>query len=135
MLLGETNLSSIGPSCVGDGGQTSAARRLTNPGGDDALRRGKDASLFVELADGSLLEALAWLETSGRRLPSTRRALEQEHTAVLPDRQEAGDEIRLQSVPVAKISVLLCTRQVYGPQGRFANRLKRPPGAVATRER
>src|SRR5215216_1364498 len=41
---------------------------------------------------------------------------------VLPDRENAGDEIRLQSTPAAEVSILPTTRQVYGPQGRFANR-------------
>jgi hypothetical protein len=61
MLLGETNLCSIGLSGVGDGGQTSTARRLADPGGDDKLGRDQDAGLFVELADCPLLEALARL--------------------------------------------------------------------------
>ncbi len=85
MFIGETNPFSVSPSCVGDGGQTSAARRLADPGGDDALGRGQNAGLLVELADGPLLEALARLETSGRRFPGTRWALEQEHAAILPD--------------------------------------------------
>src|SRR5919112_6320110 len=122
MLLGETNLCSIGLSGVGDGGQTSTARRFADPGGDDALGRDQDAGLFVELADGPFFEALARLKTSGRRLPGARWALEQEHAAILPDGQKAGDEIRLQSVLVVKISRPLCIRQVYGPRRRFANR-------------
>jgi hypothetical protein len=86
MLLGETDLCSISPSRVGYGGQTSTARRLADPGGDDALGRDQDAGLFVELADGPFLEAFARLKTSSGRLPGTRWALEQEHAAVLPDR-------------------------------------------------
>jgi hypothetical protein len=85
MLFGETDLCSIGLSGVGDGGQTSTARRLADPGGDDALGRDQDAGLFVELADGPFLEALARLKTSGGRLPGTGGALEQEHAAVFPD--------------------------------------------------
>jgi hypothetical protein len=87
MLLGETDLCSFSPSRVGYGGQTSTARRLADPGGDDALGSYQDAGLFVELADGPFLEALARLETSGRRLPGARWALKQEHAAVLPDGQ------------------------------------------------
>src|SRR5215211_2590265 len=97
MFIGETDLFSISPSCVGNGGQTSTARRLADPGGDDALGRGQDAGLFVELADGPLLEALARLETSGRWLPGTRRPLQQEHAAILLDVWQAGHEIRLQN--------------------------------------
>src|SRR5215204_6031892 len=115
MLLGETDLCSIGPSRVGDGGQTSTARRLADPGGDDTLGGGQDAGLFIELANGPFLEALAWLETSGRWLPGARWTLKQEHAAVLPDGQEAGDEIRLHRAPLAKISGLPSIRQVYGP--------------------
>jgi hypothetical protein len=50
------------------------------------LGRDQDAGLFVELADGPFLEALARLKTPGGRLPGTSGALEQEHAAVLPDR-------------------------------------------------
>src|ERR687886_3109141 len=99
MLVGETHLFSMGQSRVGDGGQASTARRLADPGGDDAPGRGQDAGLLEELADGPLFEALPWLEASGRWFPGARRALEQEHTAVLRYGQEAGDEIRLQGVP------------------------------------
>ena len=139
MLLGETDLCSISLSRVGDGSQTSTARRLADPGGDDALGRDQHAGLFVELADGPFFEALARLKTSGWRLPGACGALEQEHAAVFPDGQESRDEIRLQSVPVAKISRLLTIQQVYGPRGRFANRpapgLRSLSGAVATRGR
>jgi hypothetical protein len=85
MLFGETDLRSISLSGVGDGGQTSTARRLADPGGDDALGRDQDAGLFVELADGPFLETLARLKTSCGRLPGTGGTLEQEHAAVFPD--------------------------------------------------
>jgi hypothetical protein len=49
------------------------------------LGRDQDSGLFVELADGPFLEALARLKTSGGRLPGTSGALEQENAAVFPD--------------------------------------------------
>src|ERR671910_3019520 len=101
MLLGETDPCSLDLSGVGDGGQPSTARCLADPGGDDALGRDQHAGLFVELADGTLLEALSRLQAPGRRLPRTRGTLEQEHASVLPDGQQTGDEISPQGTPVS----------------------------------
>ena len=133
MLLGEADPCSITLSRVGDGGQTSTARRLADPGGDDALGRDQHTGLFVELADGPYFEALARLKTSGRRLPGTSRALEQEHAAVFPDGQESRDEIRLQGTPTAKMSVPPTTHQVYGPRRPHAVGAGLKPVPVRTR--
>src|SRR5919107_2004294 len=72
MLVGEADLVVARPSGVGYGGQASAARGVTDPGGDDAPRGDEHAGLLVQLAYGPLFQALSRLEASGRRLPGAR---------------------------------------------------------------
>jgi hypothetical protein len=76
VLVGEPHLSLDRPSGKGNGGQQTTARCLADPGGEDAPWGDEEAGLLVELADGTLLEVLALLKTSRRRLPGTGRALE-----------------------------------------------------------
>src|SRR5687767_4028984 len=129
MFVGERDFLPVRPPGVGNGGQASAARCIADPGGDDAPWEDEHAGLFVQLPDGTLFEALARLETAGRRLPGARGTQEQEHASVLPDRENAGDEIRLQGKPATTVSILPTTRPVYGSRerlayvGPFANRL------------
>jgi hypothetical protein len=112
MLLGEGNLSPAGPSGVGYGGQASATRRITHPGGDDPSRGDEHAGLLVQLAYGPLFQALARLETPGRRFPGARGTQEQEHASIVANGQNTGDQIRLQSKPAREISILPTIRLV-----------------------
>src|SRR5829696_2864749 len=105
MLVGEDDLSPAGPSGVGYGGEAPAARRVTHPGGDDASRGDDHAGLLVQLACGALFQALARLETAGRRFPGARGTQEQEHASVVADGQDAGNHIRLQSMPAREMSM------------------------------
>src|SRR5215207_409048 len=113
VLVREVHLHVARAGDVGHGSEEVAARRLPDPGGEDALGRDEEACLLVELAHGPILEALAAAQTTGRRLPGAGRALEEQHAAVLPDGQDARDEVRLQHAPCAKTTRSNITRRVY----------------------
>src|SRR3712207_327873 len=112
VLVGEMHPLVSRPANVGNGCQEAAARRLPYPGGEYAPGNDEEARLLVELAHGPVLEALAGIQTTGRRLPGAGRALEQEHAAVLPHGEDAGDEIRLQVTPGARFVRAALTRRV-----------------------
>src|SRR5215218_5143703 len=86
VLVGEPNLVGADPAHVRNAREKAAAGALPDPGGEQALRGDEEAGLLVDLTDSASLEALTGGEASRGRLPSTGRALEQEHPTVRADR-------------------------------------------------
>src|SRR5215204_4450013 len=85
----ETDLGTHMPGQEADASVEFGVMRRTpglDPGPPDDLRLGIETGLFVDLADSASLEARTRGEASRGRLPSTGRALEQEHPTVRADR-------------------------------------------------
>ena len=113
MLLGDPDLGVVGgETCIRDAREEAAAGPNPDPGGQRTLRGDEEASLLVDLADGAPLEALAGGEATRGRLPGAGGSLEQEHPSVRTDRQDAGDEIRLQTTPGVTLLSLDFMRRV-----------------------